>query len=83
MKTNILFVCLGNICRSPSAETIMNHLIELKGLQNKYYVDSAGIIGFHAGTGRFKNESSCSKARYTITSIFVSLILLPIFKNLI
>jgi len=69
-KTNILFVCLGNICRSPSAETIMNHLIESKGLQNKYYVDSAGIIGFHAGEqADSRMRAHAAKRGYTITSI--------------
>lgn len=45
----ILFVCLGNICRSPVAEGIMLHLIEEHGLQNKFTVDSAGTAGYHIG----------------------------------
>ena len=48
-KYKILFVCLGNICRSPMAETIMNRLIKENHLSNRIMVDSAGIIGFHAG----------------------------------
>lgn len=48
-KYKILFVCLGNICRSPMAETIMNKLIKENHLSNRIMVDSAGIIGFHAG----------------------------------
>ena len=48
-KYKILFVCLGNICRSPMAETIMNQLIKENLLSNRIMVDSAGIIGFHAG----------------------------------
>jgi protein-tyrosine phosphatase len=48
-KYKILFVCLGNICRSPMAETIMNQLIKENHLSNRIMVDSAGIIGFHAG----------------------------------
>ena len=48
-KYKILFVCLGNICRSPMAETIMNKLIKENHLSTRIMVDSAGIIGFHAG----------------------------------
>ncbi|MGE5847837.1 MAG: low molecular weight protein-tyrosine-phosphatase [Ignavibacteria bacterium] len=45
----ILFVCMGNICRSPAAEGIMNHFIEKEGLQNKISADSAGTIDYHQG----------------------------------
>lgn len=45
----ILFVCLGNICRSPSAEGVMAHLINNAGLNEKIKVDSAGTSNFHVG----------------------------------
>lgn len=45
----ILFVCLGNICRSPMAETIMVDLINKKGLAANYTIDSAGILDYHEG----------------------------------
>jgi protein-tyrosine phosphatase len=45
----ILFVCTGNICRSPAAEGIMNHMIEKEGLQKEITVDSAGTIDYHLG----------------------------------
>lgn len=45
----LLFVCLGNICRSPSAENLMNHLIEQRGLQNQIVCDSAGTSAYHVG----------------------------------
>ena len=45
----ILFVCLGNICRSPVAEGIMLHLIEEHKLHHKIQVDSAGTAGYHIG----------------------------------
>ncbi|WP_338473017.1 low molecular weight protein-tyrosine-phosphatase [Niallia sp. XMNu-256] len=53
---NVLFVCLGNICRSPMAEALFRHLIKKENLTNKITVDSAATspwqIGFppHAGT---------------------------------
>ena len=40
-KTKILFICHGNICRSPMAEMIFKHLIKERGLKDKYQVDSA------------------------------------------
>lgn len=45
----ILFVCLGNICRSPAAEGVFSHLVESEGLSDQFEIDSCGIIGFHAG----------------------------------
>jgi len=48
-KTKILFVCLGNICRSPSAEGIMKKLVKERGLENRVFIDSAGIHDYHEG----------------------------------
>jgi protein-tyrosine phosphatase len=45
----ILFVCLGNICRSSSAEEVMRTLIKKKGLEHEIEVDSAGILSYHRG----------------------------------
>ncbi|RMG43722.1 MAG: low molecular weight phosphotyrosine protein phosphatase [Candidatus Dadabacteria bacterium] len=49
--SKILFVCYGNICRSPTAEGIMNHLIKTMGLQDKFYVDSAGTHAQKSSAG--------------------------------
>jgi len=46
----ILFVCLGNICRSPAAEIIFRHQAAAAGLLEDFFVDSAGIIGHHQGS---------------------------------
>ncbi|WP_026301360.1 low molecular weight protein-tyrosine-phosphatase [Colwellia piezophila] len=43
---SILFVCMGNICRSPSAEAVFRHKMQAKGLALK--IDSAGTLGAHA-----------------------------------
>jgi len=45
----ILFVCLGNICRSPSAEGIMKKMVKDSGLENQIHVDSAGLLDYHEG----------------------------------
>lgn len=45
----MLFVCLGNICRSPTAEGVMRHLVEDEGLSGEFELDSAGTGGWHVG----------------------------------
>ena len=45
----ILFVCLGNICRSSSAEEIMRTLVKKAGMEKEIEVDSAGILSYHEG----------------------------------
>lgn len=46
---SILFVCLGNICRSPAADGIMHHFVEKANLQETILIDSAGTYAGHAG----------------------------------
>jgi low molecular weight protein-tyrosine phosphatase len=46
---NVLFVCMGNICRSPSGEAVMNKFIKRSGLTNEIGCDSAGTIAHHEG----------------------------------
>jgi protein-tyrosine phosphatase len=53
----ICFVCLGNICRSPTAEGIFQHLVNERGLQPYFYIDSAGTSAYHIG------EPANSKSR--------------------
>ena len=48
-KKKILFVCLGNICRSSSAEGVMRHLVEEAGREDEFVIDSAGILSYHQG----------------------------------
>jgi protein-tyrosine phosphatase len=45
----VLFVCLGNICRSPLGESSFRELVRQRGLSNKFEVDSAGTAGYHIG----------------------------------
>lgn len=49
MMKKILFVCLGNICRSPMAEGVMHRLVEERGLEKEFVIDSAGTSGYHQG----------------------------------
>lgn len=48
-KTKILFICLGNICRSPAANAIMQKYVDEAGLTDKFFIDSAGIGPWHVG----------------------------------
>lgn len=48
-RISILFVCMGNICRSPLAEGIFSHLVDEAGLADRFDIDSAGTGGWHEG----------------------------------
>ena len=48
-EKSVLFVCMGNICRSPTGEGIFQHLLAERGLDDRVYVDSAGTIAYHVG----------------------------------
>lgn len=64
----ILFVCLGNICRSCTAEEIMRTLIIKEGMENRIKVDSAGILSVHKGElpdNRMRKHAS--QRGYTLT----------------
>ncbi len=66
----ILFVCLGNICRSAAAEAVMRDKVEKRGLSEKVYVDSAGILSIHQGDkADMRMRSHAERRGYEITSI--------------
>ena len=65
----LLFVCLGNICRSPSAEAVMNTVIEKADLEEKITCQSAGTYGGHAGApADSRMRVHASKRGYDLTS---------------
>ncbi|XP_057805520.1 uncharacterized protein LOC131020608 isoform X2 [Salvia miltiorrhiza] len=67
---SVLFVCLGNICRSPAAEGVFRHLVKERGLDSKFYIDSAGTINYHEGDQADPRMRASSKKRgIEITSI--------------
>ncbi|MFO8000614.1 MAG: low molecular weight protein-tyrosine-phosphatase [Marinilabilia sp.] len=66
----VLFVCLGNICRSPSAEAVFRGLVEKEGLQDQIKVDSAGITDYHSGEpADARMQEHASVRGYYLTSI--------------
>jgi protein-tyrosine phosphatase len=59
----ICFVCLGNICRSPTAEAVMRHLVRQVGLDARISVESAGTGDWHVGCARDRRSLATGKAR--------------------
>jgi len=49
-KYSVLMVCMGNICRSPTAEGVLRHLVREAGLEDRVQIDSAGTLDYHVGS---------------------------------
>lgn len=66
----VLFVCLGNICRSPTAHGVFMHLVERRGLADKILVDSAGTAAWHVGKSPDpRSQEAASKRGYDLSSL--------------
>ncbi|HLY32888.1 MAG TPA: low molecular weight protein-tyrosine-phosphatase [Jatrophihabitantaceae bacterium] len=63
MTTRILFVCMGNICRSPTAEGVMRHLVTAAGCTEEFEIDSAGTGNWHAGQSPDRRARQAAAAR--------------------
>ena len=63
MPVRLLFVCLGNICRSPTAEGVMRALVREAGLQATVELDSAGTGGWHVGSAPDPRAAAAAGAR--------------------
>ncbi|KAK3205768.1 hypothetical protein Dsin_019814 [Dipteronia sinensis] len=67
---SVLFVCLGNICRSPAAEGVFRDIVTKRGLDSNFNIDSAGTIGYHEGNLADPRMRAASKRRgIEITSL--------------
>lgn len=75
----VLFVCLGNICRSPAAEGVLRDIVETEGTASRWEIDSAGIGAWHTGQlpdrrmrvhGNRRGYDFCHHARQVRTSDF-------------
>lgn len=62
-KKRLLFVCLGNICRSPAAEGVMRKLVDDAALTDEYFIDSAGIGSWHVGQLPDQRMRRCGASR--------------------
>ena len=59
----ILFVCLGNICRSPLAEAVFRHQARERGLSERFEIDSAGTSGWHRGSPPDRRAAETARRR--------------------
>lgn len=59
----MLFVCMGNICRSPTAEGAFRKQVEQAGLAAAFEIDSAGTLGYHAGEAPDRRSQQAARAR--------------------
>lgn len=69
-RVKVLFVCLGNICRSPTAEGVFRHRVERAGLEERIVIDSAGTGDYHIGAS--PDERACKAAArrgYDLTAL--------------
>ncbi|MEM9016166.1 MAG: low molecular weight protein-tyrosine-phosphatase [Verrucomicrobiota bacterium] len=62
-RIRLLFVCLGNICRSPSGENVMRHLVTEEKLEDRFEIDSAGTAGWHIGNPPDSRMSAAARSR--------------------
>jgi protein-tyrosine phosphatase len=62
-EQRLLFVCLGNICRSPAAEGVFLHLLAREGLEQQFVVDSAGTGGWHVGNRADRRMRAAAERR--------------------
>jgi protein-tyrosine phosphatase len=66
----VLFVCMGNICRSPTAEGVFRDFLQREGLEGKVEVDSAGTHGYHVGEAPDQRTQRAAASRgYDLTSM--------------
>ena len=63
MRTRVLFVCMGNICRSPTAEGVFRKLVEGEGLLAGFSIDSAGTINYHEGEPPDRRAQAAARRR--------------------
>jgi protein-tyrosine phosphatase len=67
---NVLFVCMGNICRSPTAEGVFRHLVEEGGLSDHIEIDSAGTHAYHVNEPPDRRATAAAERRgYSLTAI--------------
>jgi protein-tyrosine phosphatase len=62
-KVKIIFVCMGNICRSPTAQGVFEHLVKSQGLSDLIQVDSAGTHAYHIGNPPDQRSQAAAKDR--------------------
>lgn len=68
--TRVLFICMGNICRSPTAEGVFRHLVAEQGLADKITIDSAGTHDYHIGNPPdARAQAAATRRGYDLSSL--------------
>jgi len=72
---SVLFVCMGNICRSPTAQGVFTQQIQAAGLEDKIAIDSAGTVPYHVGKAPdSRAQSAASERGYDLSSFRARLV---------
>ena len=79
MKTRILFVCHGNICRSPMAEFVMKDLVSKAGLSDQFLIESAATSTEELLSGGFPKKPYKRRGAESLQSLFPLLIIFEPF----
>jgi len=62
-KVSVVFVCMGNICRSPTAEGVFRHVVKQRNMQDVISIDSAGTHAYHIGESPDSRSQATAKSR--------------------
>ena len=81
-KISVLFVCMGNICRSPTAEGVFRHFVQEAGLADRIKIDSAGTHAYHTGEPADRRASAAAERRgYSLADIRARRVQAEDFEN--
>lgn len=70
MATRVLFVCMGNICRSPTAEGVFRHLVAAQGRSGQIIIDSAGTHDYHVGAAPdVRAQAAAARRGYDLSDL--------------
>ncbi|MBU3657033.1 MAG: low molecular weight phosphotyrosine protein phosphatase [Rhodocyclaceae bacterium] len=68
--TRVLFVCMGNICRSPTAEAVFRRLVSQRGMLSELEIDSAGTHGYHVGESPdSRTQRAAAERKYDLSQL--------------
>lgn len=62
-KVSVVFVCMGNICRSPTAEGVFRHMVQQAGVEEQFEIDSAGTHDYHIGKAPDARAQEAARGR--------------------
>ena len=81
-QISVLFVCMGNICRSPTAEGVFRHFVQEAGLADRIKIDSAGTHAYHTGEPADRRASAAAERRgYSLAAIRARRVQAEDFEN--